>query len=135
MRSTALWVLMPFPLLTKKIVKLVKDVSFKEVEEDDVQEFLESHTEQLTNEELIELEQQGIAKESKDNDDDDVGQEARSLMTKNLSCFFGLLDEMMEIIQILFMNHLLESAGLSMMQWLATGRSIVQRFMRESRHR
>ncbi|CAM2100548.1 unnamed protein product [Caretta caretta] len=43
------------PALKQEIIKFVKDVSFEEVEEEDVQEFLESHTEQLTNEELIEL--------------------------------------------------------------------------------
>ncbi|CAM2107084.1 unnamed protein product [Caretta caretta] len=87
------------PALEQEIMKLAKDVCFKEVEEEEVQELLESHTEQLTNEKLIELDQQRIFKESKDNDDNDVGQEARSLTTKNLSCFFGLLDEMTEIIQ------------------------------------
>ncbi|XP_034641943.1 tigger transposable element-derived protein 1-like [Trachemys scripta elegans] len=40
------------PSLEQEIVKLVKDIGF---EEEDVQEFLESHTEQLTNEELFEL--------------------------------------------------------------------------------
>ncbi|CAM2106565.1 unnamed protein product [Caretta caretta] len=83
---------------TQEIVKLVKDVGFKEVEED-VQELFESHAEQLTNEELIDRDQQWISEESDDDDYDDVGQEARSLTAKNLSCFFGLLDEMMEIIQ------------------------------------
>ncbi|KAH1181328.1 hypothetical protein KIL84_005054 [Mauremys mutica] len=87
------------PALEQEIVKLEKDVSFKEVEEEDVQELLVCHTEQLTNEELIELDEQWISEESKDDDDDDIGQEARSLMTKNLSHFFGLLDEMTEIIQ------------------------------------
>ncbi|CAM2103855.1 unnamed protein product [Caretta caretta] len=76
-----------------------KDVGFKEVEKDDVQELLESHAEQRTNEELNELDQQRISEESKDNNDDDVGQEARSLTTKNLSHFFGLLNEMTEITQ------------------------------------
>ncbi|KAH1169657.1 hypothetical protein KIL84_000642 [Mauremys mutica] len=71
------------PGLEQEIVKLAKDVSFKEVEEEDIQELLESHVEQLTNEELIELDQQWISEENKD--DDDVRQEARSLMTKNLS--------------------------------------------------
>ncbi|KAH1169756.1 hypothetical protein KIL84_000741 [Mauremys mutica] len=86
--------------LEQEIVKLVKNVSFEEVEEEeDVQELLESHAEQLTNEELIELDQQWISEESKDNDDGDIGQETWSLMTKNLSCFFGLLCDMMEIIQ------------------------------------
>ncbi|CAM2096399.1 unnamed protein product [Caretta caretta] len=42
------------PALKQEIVKLVKDVGFEAVEED-VQELLESHAEQLTNEELIEL--------------------------------------------------------------------------------
>ncbi|CAM2111824.1 unnamed protein product [Caretta caretta] len=69
--------------LQQEIVKLVKDVSFKEVKEGDVEELLESHAEQLTNEKLIELDQQRISEESKD--DDDVGQEARSLMKNNLS--------------------------------------------------
>ncbi|XP_065412567.1 tigger transposable element-derived protein 1-like [Chrysemys picta bellii] len=86
------------PAVEQEIVKLAKDVGFKEVEEDDVWELLESHAEQ-TNEELIELGQQRISKESKDDDDDDVRQEARNLTTKNLSRFFGLLDEMTEIIQ------------------------------------
>ncbi|CAM2095940.1 unnamed protein product [Caretta caretta] len=80
------------PTLEQENVKLAKDVGFKEVEEDDVQELLESHIEQLTNEELIELDKKRISEESKD--DDDVRQKA-----KNLSYFFGLLDEMMEIIQ------------------------------------
>ncbi|KAG6933178.1 tigger transposable element derived 1 [Chelydra serpentina] len=82
------------PALKQEIVMLVKYVSFKEVEEDDIQELLESHAEQLTNEELIELDQQ--SEESKD--DDDIVQEARSLTTKNLSHFFGLLDEVTDII-------------------------------------
>nr|XP_048704974.1 tigger transposable element-derived protein 1-like [Caretta caretta]XP_048704975.1 tigger transposable element-derived protein 1-like [Caretta caretta] len=88
------------PGLEQAIVKLAKYVSFKKVEEEDVQELLESQAEQLTNE-LIELDQQWVSEESKDDDDndDDVGQEARSLMTKNLSHFSGLLDEMTEIIQ------------------------------------
>ncbi|CAM2096217.1 unnamed protein product [Caretta caretta] len=85
------------PALQQDIVKLAKDVIFKEVEEEDVEELLESYAEQLTNEELIELDQQWISKETKD--DDDIGQEARSLTTRNLSRFFGLLDGMTEIIQ------------------------------------
>ncbi|KAH1186904.1 hypothetical protein KIL84_019653 [Mauremys mutica] len=80
------------PALKQEIVKLVKDVGFEEVEEYDVQDLLESHAEQLTDEELIELDQQWISKESKD--DDDIRQKA-----KNLSHFFELLDEMTEIIQ------------------------------------
>ncbi|XP_039398276.1 tigger transposable element-derived protein 1-like [Mauremys reevesii] len=81
--------------LEQEIVRLAKDVGF---EEEDVQELLESHAEQLTNERLIELDQQWISEERKDNDGDDIRQEARSL-TKNLSCSLGLLDEMMEIIE------------------------------------
>ncbi|XP_039394084.1 tigger transposable element-derived protein 1-like [Mauremys reevesii] len=43
--------------LKQEIVKLANNVGFEEVEDDDVQVLLESHTEQLTNEELIELDQ------------------------------------------------------------------------------
>ncbi|CAM2096523.1 unnamed protein product [Caretta caretta] len=47
------------PALEQEIIKLEKDVGFKDVEkEDDVQELLESHADHLTNEELIELDQQ-----------------------------------------------------------------------------
>ncbi|CAM4463223.1 unnamed protein product [Lepidochelys kempii] len=63
------------PALEQEIVKLVKDVSLAEVEGDDVQELLEYNGEQLTNEELIELDQQWLSEESKANDDDDVGQD------------------------------------------------------------
>nr|XP_042711711.1 tigger transposable element-derived protein 1-like [Chrysemys picta bellii] len=62
------------PALEQEIVKLAKDVGLAEVE-DDVQELLDSHNEQLTNEELIELDQQWLSEESKADDDDDVGQD------------------------------------------------------------
>ncbi|CAM2116375.1 unnamed protein product [Caretta caretta] len=45
------------PALKQEIVKLAKDVGLEEVEDDDVEELLESHAEQLTNEELTELNQ------------------------------------------------------------------------------
>ncbi|CAM2115453.1 unnamed protein product [Caretta caretta] len=83
------------PALRQEIIKLEKDVGFKEVEKKDVELLLESHTEQLTNEELIELHQRRISEESKD-DDDNIEQEARSPTTKNLSRFFGLLYAMIE---------------------------------------
>ncbi|CAM2112135.1 unnamed protein product [Caretta caretta] len=49
------------PTLQQEIIKLTKNVGSKEVEEEDVEELLESHAEELTNEELIELDQQRIS--------------------------------------------------------------------------
>ncbi|CAM2113140.1 unnamed protein product [Caretta caretta] len=78
------------PALKQEIVKLAKDVGFEEVEEEDVQELLESHVEQMTNEELTELDQQRISEESKDDDANDVGQEARSLDDKESLLFLWI---------------------------------------------
>jgi hypothetical protein len=49
--------------IQKGIVKLAQDVGFKEVYEDDVEELLQSHSEPLSNEDLMSIEQEGTAEE------------------------------------------------------------------------
>lgn len=55
------------PALTKEIVKLAQEAAFDEVDEDYVTELLESHNEELTNEDLMEMEGERAHEE----DDDD----------------------------------------------------------------
>ncbi|KAK3875186.1 hypothetical protein Pcinc_019926 [Petrolisthes cinctipes] len=55
-------------ILTKEIVMLAQQAGFEEVDENDVTELLESHNEELTNEDLMELEQE---RAHEDDDDDD----------------------------------------------------------------
>jgi hypothetical protein len=46
----------------KKTVKLAQDVGFKEIDDDDVDELLQSHSEPLSNEDLMATEKERAAK-------------------------------------------------------------------------
>jgi hypothetical protein len=77
------------------IVKLAQDVGFKEFNDNDVEELLQSNMEPLTNEDLMATEQERAAEEECE---ETLLLPPKKLSTKELSEVFSLLDKAGEII-------------------------------------
>jgi hypothetical protein len=69
--------------VANNIVELANQLGMDEVDIDNVRELLQSHQTSLTNEELVELEQQCSAEDDDDSTDDDVPN--RNLITRVLT--------------------------------------------------
>lgn len=81
----------------QKIVKLAVEAGFYDVDQNDVQELLESHSEELSKEELLQLE---AMKACEDEDDDDTADiPMKTLDIKTLTDFFTSLEKAMSIIE------------------------------------
>lgn len=81
----------------KDIARLSHLAGFKEVNEDDIQELLDSHDEPLSNEDLMQLEQERAKTE-----DDDANQEeetVRGLDVKTLQEVFSSIEHAMELLK------------------------------------
>ncbi|KAK4328695.1 hypothetical protein Pmani_000891 [Petrolisthes manimaculis] len=79
------------------IMRLSHLAGFKEVNEDDIQELLDSHDEPLTNEDLMQLEQ-----ERAHNEDDDANKEeetVRGLDVKTLKEVFSSVEHAMDLLK------------------------------------
>ncbi|KAK4320205.1 hypothetical protein Pmani_008924 [Petrolisthes manimaculis] len=80
--------------IRKNIVRLFHLAGFKEVDEDDVQELLQSHSEPLSNEDLMQLDQHRALQG--DNDDDDDNAPQRGLDIKTLREIYTTIDETLD---------------------------------------
>lgn len=80
----------------KDIVRLSHEVGFTEVDEEDLDGLLESHSEPLSNEELLELERAAAEKEEEEENEPEP---VRGLDIKNLQKAFSLIDSAMELLQ------------------------------------
>ncbi|KAK4308438.1 hypothetical protein Pmani_019859 [Petrolisthes manimaculis] len=67
--------------IRKDIVRLFHLAGFKEVDEDDVQELLQSHSEPLSNEDLMQLDQHRALQGDNDDDDDNAPQRGLDIKT------------------------------------------------------
>ncbi|XP_064410189.1 tigger transposable element-derived protein 1-like [Latimeria chalumnae] len=86
------------PSVNKDILKLAMTAGFDELEEKDIEEVLESHTEELTNEDLQQLEVQRACIEEDDEDDDPKEQpQPQMLTTKRMAEAFHHIDIAMQI--------------------------------------
>lgn len=77
--------------LTKDIVKLAQQAGFEEVDENDVTELLESHNEELTNEDLLELEQERAHEEDDDDQAETVPPQPKQLTLKGVRRILDLI--------------------------------------------
>lgn len=59
----------PFAAVKKQVVALAKELGLEDIDEKDIDELLEPHSENLTNEDLISLEDQCPSEEDEDDDD------------------------------------------------------------------
>ncbi|KAK4320480.1 hypothetical protein Pmani_008646 [Petrolisthes manimaculis] len=81
--------------IRKDIVRFSHLAGFKEVDEDDVQELLQSHSEPLSNEDLMRLDQDR-ALQGDDDDDDDDNAPQRGLDIKTLREICTTIDETLD---------------------------------------
>ncbi|KFD61537.1 hypothetical protein M514_00928 [Trichuris suis] len=72
------------------VSELAHEVGFSDINEEDILELIESHDEELSNKDLMEMEQQLADEEENDKTEDP--KQARTLTTKDLSEAFQLLD-------------------------------------------
>ena len=79
----------------QQIVDMALKVGFEEVDEDDVEDLLLSHREELSNEDLVALEEEHIRVESESSPEEVVP--VKTLMTKVMAKGFKLVDEAMAI--------------------------------------
>ncbi|KAK3884365.1 hypothetical protein Pcinc_011376 [Petrolisthes cinctipes] len=79
-------------ILTKEIVRLAQQAGFEEVDENDVTELLESQNEELTNEDLMELEQER-AHEDDDDQEESVPPKPKQLTLKGVRRILDLLGQ------------------------------------------
>ena len=82
------------PLITSQIVDLAQEAGFEEVDEEDVDDLLESHAEPLSNEDLMELEQQWALEE----EEDAVTPSSEHLTMKNLSQILSSFESAIEFV-------------------------------------
>ena len=79
----------------QKIVDMALQVGFEEVDEDDVEDLLLSHMEELSNEDLLALEEEHIREESESSPEEVVSVE--TFATKVMAKGFKLVDDAMAI--------------------------------------
>ncbi|XP_053640875.1 tigger transposable element-derived protein 1 [Cherax quadricarinatus] len=84
------------PDICRDIVTLARRAGFDEVDDDDVTELLESHGETLTKEELVQLEDE---KSRLGEDEEDDMPESSILTLGNMSKFFNLFEEGLELVR------------------------------------
>ena len=82
------------PLITSQIVDLAQEAGFEEVDEEDVDDLLESHAEPFSNEDLMELEQQWALEEEEE--EYAVTPSSKHLTMKILSSFENAIEFVIE---------------------------------------
>ncbi|KAK4312082.1 hypothetical protein Pmani_016438 [Petrolisthes manimaculis] len=78
----------------KDLVRLLHSAGFNEVDEEDIQQLFDSHAEPLSNEDLMEIEQERALADQEDNDDDEP---RRELGIKELREAFQHIEKGMEL--------------------------------------
>ena len=83
---------------TREIADMAQHIGFTDVDEENVREVLNSHVEDLTNEDLMIIEEERIVKEQEDEEIDEV-QPEKKLTTKIMAQAFQMIDSAMSIFE------------------------------------